>query len=151
MKLKTLIGSGDRIALLTAPVLAVGLAANILRPSLFSVGGPPAALKVVSAGFLVVGVTGWLWSVALIVTRVPRGELITTGPYRLVKHPLYTSVALLVLPFGGLLLDSWLGVPVGLALYVGSRAFSPAEERALASSFGAAWDAYRRGVKVAWL
>ncbi len=40
MKLKDLVGSGDKIGLLTAPFLIVGLILNILFPSWFSVGGP---------------------------------------------------------------------------------------------------------------
>jgi protein-S-isoprenylcysteine O-methyltransferase Ste14 len=82
---------------------------------------------------------------------VPRGELITSGPYRCVKHPLYTGVALLVLPWAGLLLDTWLGIPLGIALYAGSRMFSPAEERELAKTFGVVWDEYAKSVKIPWL
>ena len=67
----TLVGSGDRIGKLTAPFLVIGLGLNIWRPALFSVGGPPMALKVASAILLVPGVTIWLWSVVLILTRVP--------------------------------------------------------------------------------
>lgn len=151
MNLKRLVGSGDRIMLLTLPFLIVGLVLNILRPSLFSVGGPPAALKVLSAIILIPGVVLWLWSVILILIRVPRGELITWGPYALVKHPLYTSVALLVLPWIGFLFDTWLGVLVGLVLYVASRFFAPEEERALAKTFGATWDEYRNKVWIPWL
>jgi hypothetical protein len=40
MKLKPLVGSGDKIGLFAAPFLIVGLILNILFPSLFSVGGP---------------------------------------------------------------------------------------------------------------
>ena len=36
MKLKVLVGSGDRIMLLTFPFLIVGLILNVLFPSLFS-------------------------------------------------------------------------------------------------------------------
>lgn len=151
MNLKRLVGSGDKIMLLTSPFLIVGLVLNILRPSLFSVGGPPTALKVLSAIILIPGVVLWLWSVVLVLTRVPRGELITWGPYALVKHPLYTSVALLVLPWVGFLFNTWLGVLVGLVLYVASRLFAPEEERALAKTFGAAWDAYCKRVKMPWL
>ena len=70
----------------------------------------------------------WIWSVVLILTRVPRGELITSGPYALVKHPLYTAVAVLVLPWIGFLFNTWLGALIGVALYIGSRIFAPAEE-----------------------
>ena len=46
--------------------------------------------------------------------KVPRGELITTGPFALVRHPLYTGVALLVL----------LGVLAGVLAGAWSRAFT---------------------------
>jgi protein-S-isoprenylcysteine O-methyltransferase Ste14 len=100
---------------------------------------------------LIPGVVLWLWSVVLILLRVPQKKLITDGPYALVKHPLYTAVALLVLPWLGFLLDSWLGVVVGLAIYIGSRLYSPAEEEGLSKTFGPAWGAYRRKVLLPWL
>jgi protein-S-isoprenylcysteine O-methyltransferase Ste14 len=150
-RLGVLVGSGDKIGLLTLPFVAVGLALNLAVPSLFAVGGPPAALRVLSVVLLIPGVTIWLWSVVLILVKVPRGELITTGPYALVKHPLYTSVALLVLPWLGFLLNSWLGAVLGIVLYVASRRFSPEEEAVLSRTFGAAWTAYVSSVKLRWL
>src|SRR5512132_3877128 len=93
MDLRALVGSGDRIGLFTLPFVIVGLILNIAYPALFDVGGPPTALAVVSVVVLIAGVTTWIWSVLLILTKVPRGELITSGPYSLVKHPLYTAVA----------------------------------------------------------
>jgi len=151
MKIKMLAGSGDRIGLFVLPFLVIGLALNVLLPSLFSVGGPPLALGLVSAIVLVPGVAIWLWSALLILTRVPRGELITGGPFALVKHPLYTAVALLVLPWIGFLLDTWLGVVLGGVLYVASRLFAPEEEKTLSKTFGRAWDEYCRKVKIGWL
>jgi protein-S-isoprenylcysteine O-methyltransferase Ste14 len=151
VKLRALIGSGDKIGLFTLPFVIVGLILNVAFPDVFSVGGPPPALGVIAAAGLAVGVAIWAWSIILIVTRVPRGQLITNGPYALMKHPLYTAVALLVLPGLGLLLDTWLGVPVGLAMYLGSRRFAPAEEEHLSRTFGEAWTAYARTVKFPWL
>lgn len=151
MKLKTLVGSGDRIMLLTMPFLIVGLILNILFPPLFSVGGPSTALRVISIVILIPGVTIWIWSVVLLLTRIPKGELITYGPYSVVKHPLYTAVAFLVLPWLGFLLNTWLGVVVGIVLYIASRLFSPEEERALSQVFGAAWNEYCHTVAIPWL
>ena len=71
--------------------------------------------------------------------------------YALVKHPLYTGVALLVLPWLGFLFNSWLGVLIGMVMYIGSRMFAPAEEAILAKTFGVTWDAYSRKVKIPWL
>ncbi len=151
MNLKGLVGSGDRIFLVTMPFLLIGLALNILFPSVFSVGGPPLWLLVLSIIVLAVGITIWLWSVILILTQVPKHKLITSGPYALVKHPLYTAVALLVIPWIGFLLDTWLGAVIGLVLYFASRKFSPDEEKNLARTFGAAWNDYCNKVKLAWL
>ena len=151
MKLKVLIGSGHRIMLLTLPFLVVGLILNILFPSAFHVGGPPLVLMVVSIVVLIPGVIIWIWSVVLILTKVPKNELITNGPYSVVKHPLYTGVAFLVFPWIGFLLNTWLGAVIGIVLYIGSRLFSPEEEGTLSKAFGAAWDEYCHKVRISWL
>lgn len=62
MNLKALVGSGDKIALFTAPFVVAGVALNIAYPRAFEVGGPPAALAVISAVALAAGVTVWAWS-----------------------------------------------------------------------------------------
>jgi protein-S-isoprenylcysteine O-methyltransferase Ste14 len=84
--LSALIGSGDRIGAFILPIAVGGVALNIAFPAAFSVAGPPRWLQVVSAFVLAVGVVVWAWSVALIVTKVRAGELVTTGPYSLVRH-----------------------------------------------------------------
>lgn len=149
--LQALVGSGDRIGAVMLPLLLVGLALQARYPSRFAVGGPAKPLRALSRAVLLPGVAIWAWSVALILTKVPRGELITSGPYRLVKHPLYSSVALLVLPSIGFLRNTWLGAAIGIVLYAASRRFAPAEEADLAQTFGAAWEDYRRTVKLPWL
>ncbi len=151
LRLRALVGSGDRIGAFVLPFVIAGVALNIAFPAAFGVGGPPLWLQVLSALVLAAGVVIWAWSVLLILTKVRAGELVTTGPYSLVKHPLYASVALLVLPWLGFLLNTWAGVLIGVALYVGSRLFAPAEEADLAARFGRDWDAYRRHVRVPWL
>jgi protein-S-isoprenylcysteine O-methyltransferase Ste14 len=148
---KDLVGSGDRIGLFMLPFAAAGLVLNIAFPGAFEVGGPPPLLRAVSIALLVAGIVVWAWSVVLILTKVPRGELITTGPFALVKHPLYAGVALLVLPSAGFLLDTWLGAALGLVMYVATRIYAPAEEVELAREFGTAWEEYARTVRLPWL
>lgn len=151
MKLNGVVGSGDKIGLFTLPFLIVGLVLNITFPEIFEVGGPPLPLRVASLAALAIGVVIWAWSAVLILTNVPQGRLITTGPFAVVKHPLYTGVALLVLPAIGFLLNTWLGAAIGVVLYVGSRIFAPAEESRMAARFGARWDRYASAVKLRWL
>jgi protein-S-isoprenylcysteine O-methyltransferase Ste14 len=151
MNISVVVGSGDRIGLVTLPFLIVGVVLNIAFPWLFTVGGPPMWLGVLSLLVLLVGVVNWAWCVYLLLTKVPRRELITTGPYSVVKHPLYTGAALLVLPWLGFLLNTWLGAAIGIVLYVASRMFAPAEEVELAQTFGSAWNAYTAELKLPWL
>lgn len=151
MNVRALVGSGDRIGLVTLPFLVVGVVLNIAFPSLFAIGGPPRWLGVLSVLVLLVGVVNWAWCVYLLLIKVPRRELITNGPYAVVKHPLYTGAALLVLPWLGFLLNTWLGAAIGIVLYVASRIFAPAEEVELAQTFGGVWDAYTAKVKLPWL
>ncbi len=151
MNIKALVGSGDKIGRLVLPFLVVGIALNILFPSFFSVGGPPDTLRIISIAVLVPGLVIWLWSVFLILTRVPKGKLITYGPYALVKHPLYTAVALLVLPWAGFLFDTWLGAALGIILYIASRLYAPAEEKKLEQTFGDEWTEYTSAVWLLWM
>jgi len=150
-KLKILIGNGYKIGLLTFPFLIAGVILNILFPSFFSVGGPPIVLMVVSVIILIPGVTIWIWSIALIITKIPQKKLITNGPYSFVKHPLYTATALLVFPWIGFLFNTWLGALIGIIVYIGSRLFSPEEEKIMSKIFGAEWNEYCKKVKIHWL
>lgn len=151
MKLKILVGSGRKIALFTLPFLIAGLTLNLLWPAFFRVGGPSPVLTWISVVMLIPGITIWIWSVFLILTKIPRKELITGGPYALVKHPLYTGVAWLVIPWIGFLCDSWLGVVIGLVVYIGSRIHSPEEEKMLSKIFGETWDNYYKKVLLPWV
>ena len=148
--IRKLVGSGDKIGLLVLPFLVGGVILNLVNPRPFEIGGPPWLLRVISIAVLIPGIVIWAWSAILILTRVPRDELITGGPFAVVKHPLYTSVALMVLPWAGFLLNTWLGVVLGAVLYIGVRMFAPEEEAALSRGFGSRWDQYRRTVRIPW-
>lgn len=151
MKLKILVGNGRKIGLFTLPFLIVGISMNVISPEFFSVNGTSGLLFWISILFLVVGGINWIWTVVLILTKIPRKQLITTGPYAIVKHPLYVGVALLVLPWAGFMFNTWLGVVIGIVVYIGSRIFSPEEEKLLSRIFGIEWENYCKKVKFPWI
>ncbi len=150
MKLKVLVGSGDRIMSLTLPFIVIGVAANILWPSVFTLGFGQGGL-IAGIVLLVVGVPVWFTGVAQVLVNVPKKRLITTGPFAVVPHPMYTAVSLLVFPGLGLLFDTWVGAGIGVVLYVSSRIFSPAEDRILAEVFPKEYAEYRQRVLMPWL
>ncbi len=67
-------------------------------------------------------------------------RLVTSGPFRYVRHPMYLGI--MAAPFGGLLLfHNWTMLLVSLGfLFLPRRARR--EEEALAAEFGAEWQAY---------
>jgi protein-S-isoprenylcysteine O-methyltransferase Ste14 len=150
MKLKVLVGAGDRVMGLALPFILVGVAANILWPTVFRMGSGSGGV-IAGVILLVIGVPTWLTSVVQILVNVPRRRLITTGPFAVVLHPLYTSVALLVFPGIGLVLDTWLGPALGIILYVSSRLFAEGEGKILEKVFPKEYPAYRSRVILPWL
>ena len=150
MKLKVLVGAGSKVMGLTLPFIVVGIVLNILRPAWFNLGFGTGGV-IAGVILLVAGVPVWISSVVLILVWVPQKKLITTGPFAVVMHPLYTSVALLVIPGLGLLFDSWVGAGIGVILYISSRIFSPGEEKILQQYFPKEYPAYRKKVLLPWL
>lgn len=74
-------------------------------------------------------------------------RLIRTGPYGLVRHPIYTSM-LAILLVTILLLTPWLRGLIAVALCVaGTEIRVRSEDRLLASRFGKEFEDYRRSVR----
>jgi protein-S-isoprenylcysteine O-methyltransferase Ste14 len=101
---------------------------------------------VVSAcmGFAAVRVLGRQWSLTARVLETH--ELITVGPYGLVRHPIYTALL-------GMILATGLAVSYGFILllaltlyWFGTRIRIESEERLLKAEFGARFDEFARRV-----
>lgn len=150
MKLKTLIGAGDQIIGCTLPFALIGIIANLLEPQFFRLN-PGRLGTVLGLVLLGLGVPLWLYAVVQILQNVPQNKLITSGPFALMLHPLYTSVALLVLPGIALLSGNWTWLALGAVLYLWVRVFAVQEEQKLAEIFGAAYRTYRARVRWPWL
>lgn len=147
---KELVGSGDKVIKFSLIFFVAGVILNILFPFLFTVRHS-VALDNISSLFVSVGIVMWIWSVVLILKNVPQGKLIAKGPYRLVNHPIYVSVSLLVLPWLGFLLGSLLGLFAGAGMYFGTRKYAPEEDRKLSKAFGEEWKKYSKKVIFPWL
>jgi protein-S-isoprenylcysteine O-methyltransferase Ste14 len=134
----------------TLPFIVIGVVANILWPVAFTLGFGTGGV-IAGIVLLVIGVPVWISGVALVLINVPKKKLITSGPFAVLLHPIYTSVALLVLPGLGLLFDTWVGAGIGVVLYVCSRIFSLAEDKILAKVFPTEYPEYRGRVLIPWL
>lgn len=144
----------------TAPLLANLAAVGLYLTSLLVFSRSPAgstALLLASSGSLlaVAGAAvvlrsrvelGAAWS---FVPKADRGTgLVTTGPYRLVRHPIYLGFALLVIgeafAFG-----SWPALMIVLFVVVPTFAWrARAEEKLLSDTFGERYAVYRQRTKM---
>ena len=74
-------------------------------------------------------------------------ELVTTGPYAIVRHPIYTSL-LAILLSTLLLLTPWKIIALSLALFIaGTEIRVRTEDSLLRSRFGEEFEAYRAAVR----
>jgi protein-S-isoprenylcysteine O-methyltransferase Ste14/uncharacterized membrane protein YdjX (TVP38/TMEM64 family) len=106
-------------------------------------------LLAVAGGVLVLRSRGELGSAWSFVPTIDQGTgLVTTGPYRFVRHPIYLGLSMLTMG-EALAFGSWPAVAVVVSAIVPTFVWRAcAEERLLADTFGDRYDHYRQRTKL---
>jgi len=140
----------DRRELLVVAVGTFPMWFYMLTPWLdFAAMGLPAPVRWLGAAITVAGIALLVWSHALLagswtpfVEQPPAGSLVTGGPYRYVRHPMYTSFLLYNAGLW-LLTSNWLaGAPAFLAFLWMYFDRVGREEELMLTSFGDTYRAY---------
>jgi len=102
----------------------------------------------IGIGVLCVALIYWLFSsigAGITPTSATRKQhvLVTHGPYRWVRHPLYTVASTMFVAFG-MMADSWFIAALGLLAFIAMAIRTPKEEANLIEKFG---DEYREYMK----
>ncbi len=124
--------------------IALGWLRIVVFPATLAIEIPGVVITLAGIAFAIwarVSIGGnWSSSVTVKVGH----QLIRTGPYRWVRHPIYSGMTLAML---GTALErrELRGLLAVVLLYAGFRIKSRIEERAMVGEFGAAYDEYRRG------
>jgi len=131
--------------------LLLGLALDWLRPvPLFPAAAQYAigAVLIVLAGALAgSAIVRFLRAGTNVPTRQPTTALVTSGPYRFSRNPIYTGMILLLLGVGVMVDSAWIlamAVPFALVIRYGVIA---REERYLEAKFGEPYRAYRAEIR----
>ena len=98
---------------------------------------------------MVAGIALRAWSIATLgrffqyqIKVQPGHQVVTNGPYRYVRHPSYTGIALVLVGIGLASGDVWSLVAVVLLGGIGLAVRIRAEERQLKQAFGADYDRF---------
>jgi protein-S-isoprenylcysteine O-methyltransferase Ste14 len=91
-------------------------------------------------------VLGKQWSPAARI--VAHHQLITAGPYRIVRHPIYTAM-FGMLTATGLAISTWEALLLAMMVYLaGTRLRIAVEEKLLLDNFGGVYAAYRATARI---
>jgi protein-S-isoprenylcysteine O-methyltransferase Ste14 len=118
-----------------------------------SSGGRAVAVSLSLGAMLVAVVSIWIIKAALktlgkewsVTARVVKGHrLATEGPYRFVRHPIYTGMLGMLLATG-LVFSHWLALTAAIVIYfIGTVIRINSEERLLREALGSEFDSYAR-------
>ena len=139
-------------------ILLGGLALGVIGGRLYPLSWVPVALRT-PVGALLVGAAAVLLVLALrefkatdtpVVTRQPTRAIISKGPYRLSRNPIYLSFATLQLGIAVWTGSAWFLVGLVLTMMVITTGVIMREERYLERKFGEQYLEYKRKVR-RWL
>jgi protein-S-isoprenylcysteine O-methyltransferase Ste14 len=114
----------------------VGLLTYLYPEHLMIESIPYWLLAILGTGLLVVGTMVYVNSLRKFNVGYRPGELVTTGPYAVVRHPIYAAWILLICPGCVLFLRSWPMLSIPLVAYIGFKVLIHQEDACLENKFG---------------
>ncbi len=137
-----IMGQGGKIMLFALPWLIVAIVVHVNYPQVASLPESIRVIKPVGYVLLLLGFALWGTAVFQLLKGFPKGELVTSGAYGIVRNPIYSSATFFFLPAATLLTGTWVYLVVSIFLYLGVQLFIGTEEKQLKASFGEEYKQY---------
>lgn len=131
-----IVGQGGKIILFMLPSLIAAILVQKYLPQIASLPESVDFLKYVGYGLLLIGLVFWGTAIVQLLTGFPKGKLVTTGAYGVVRNPIYSSATFFIFPAISLITLSWVYFVVSIFLYIGVLIFIGKEEQHLKKAFG---------------
>ncbi len=139
-------GIGPRIAAPAVLLTVAAWAAASAWPGLFQIRPLPGVLRAAGGTLIALGLLLWAAGVVTVMRAYNRDELVTTGVFALVRHPVYAGWISLALPGLVLLTGIWPMLATPCIAYAIFRRSIHREDDYLERRFGPAYLEYRRRV-----
>lgn len=142
--------------LVTATLVFIALGILLWKPlPIWVAAGLQFSLSIAGVLILLISLAVYIWGLRTLgknfnassgfgVRLMQTHQLVTAGPFRYLRHPMY--VAVILAGWGGLLLYHTWSTLVFAVMMLGLIYRGQTEEKALAQAFGAEWEAYKRKV-----
>jgi protein-S-isoprenylcysteine O-methyltransferase Ste14 len=137
-----IIGQGGKIILFMLPSLIAAILVDIYIPQTAAIPESVGFLQPVGYGLLLLGLIFWGSAVVQLLTGFPKGKLVTTGAYGIVRNPIYSSATFFLLPAVALVTFRWVYFVPAIFLYAGVMIFIGVEEQQLTKAFGKVYEDY---------
>jgi protein-S-isoprenylcysteine O-methyltransferase Ste14 len=131
-----IVGQGGLIILFTLPSLIAAIAANLYLPEIARLPESVRFIQPLGYVLLIPGVILWGTAVIQLLTGFPKGQLVTSGAYGVVRNPIYSSATFFLLPAASLLTFTWVYLVPSIFLYMGVMIFIGTEEKQMTRAFG---------------
>ena len=137
-----IIGQGGKIILFMLPSLIAAILVHIYLPRIAALPASISFIRPVGYLLLLPGLMLWGTAVFQLLTGFPKGKLVTTGAYGVVRNPIYSSATFFILPAVALMTLTWVYFVPSIFLYVGVMIFIGTEEKQLTKAFGKEYENY---------
>jgi protein-S-isoprenylcysteine O-methyltransferase Ste14 len=137
-----IVGQGGRIILFVLPALMGAILIHRYFPHFAALPRSLGFIRPAGYVLLIPGLILWWAAVIQLLASFPKGKLVTTGAYGIVRNPIYSSVTFFILPAVTLLTLTWVYLVVSFLLYAAVIMFIGTEEKQLTNAFGKEYEAY---------
>jgi protein-S-isoprenylcysteine O-methyltransferase Ste14 len=137
-----IVGQGGKIILFMLPSLIAAILVHMFLPQIAALPAVISFIRPLGYLFLLLGLILWGSAVYQLLTGFPKGKLVTSGAYGVVRNPIYSSVTFFILPAVALITLTWVYFVPSIFLYVGVLVFIRVEEIQLTRAFGKQYEDY---------
>jgi protein-S-isoprenylcysteine O-methyltransferase Ste14 len=137
-------GVGPKFLLLSLTYSALPIVLSIVWPALFRIPFlPQSMLVIIGSAMIAAGAVLYIAGIVTVMRAFNKQQLVTSGAFKVCRHPIYSAWALFIVPGIVLILNSWIGLTIPLVMCLLIHRLSRHEERYLEATFGQTYVQYK--------